>query len=99
MTLKFEQLTGHGVLSGPGVDAKVSYVVRVEQIAVPAGHHDDPSAPARPPRITADVTFADPRDERIGRFDQLTLTLADGRRVHAFHNGNGRLSVRGGFFT
>jgi hypothetical protein len=96
--LVIEKLNGQGVLSGPGIDAKVTYVVRVEQPPTVARYSVNPSATPLP-RITAEVTFSDPRDERIGRFDQLTLTLADGRKLHAFHNGHGRLSVTGGFFT
>lgn len=96
-----ENPTGRGRLVRPGIDAQVSYSLRITEEVYDAGSHDDPNeAIAGQKNATGHVKFADPTQEPVLPSDSegLVLHLADGRKLPVLYRGHGRIESTGGFF-
>jgi hypothetical protein len=94
-----EQPSGRGLLVGDGVEAQVSYTLRVTQETIRPGHFGDPGATIPGLQdIGGQVEFDDPRQEAglLGR--KLILHLEDGRRLAVIIAGQGQIKGTGGFF-
>jgi hypothetical protein len=92
------QPSGRGLLVGDGVEAQVSYRLRVTQETIRAGHYGDPGATIPGLQdIDGQVEFDDPMEEAglVGR--KLNLHLEDGRRLAVLIVGQGRIKGTGGF--
>ena len=105
MTIKsirvLEKPTGRGRLVGPGMEASVSYSLRVTEQVYDTGSRDDPNETIPGQKnATGQVMFADPRQEPVlpSEADDLVLHLADGRKLRVLYLGNGRVDSTGGFF-
>jgi hypothetical protein len=82
-----EQPSGRGLLVGDGVEAQVSYALRVTQETI-GGWQD----------VGGQVEFDDPRQEAVLLGTKLILHLEDGRRLAVIIAGQGQIRGTGGFF-